>query len=256
MSNQPNNTWDDQLYSAKHNFVYNYGVGLIDLLAPQSHERVLDLGCGSGELTAKISESASSVLGIDSSHEMIAKAKLQFPACDFIRADATDFRFEVPFDALFSNAALHWVLDYKSAIASMYANLSHGGRMVVEFGGKNNVKAITDALRQSLRQRGYRRQADLKLWYFPSVGEYTTALETQGFNVTFAQWYERPTELDDPKTGIVDWLRMFGKPFFDNIPLDDAVVIRNEVQSILYNRLFKNGKWYADYKRIRIIAFK
>ncbi len=256
MSNQPINTWDDQLYNEKHNFVYGHGVGLIDLLAPQSHERILNMGCGSGELTAKINESASSVVGIDSSPEMIAKAKFQFPTCDFQVADVADFRDVEPFDALFSNASLHWVLDYKGAISSMYACLAKGGRMVVEFGGKENVKAIIDALRQSLRQRGYRRQADLKLWYFPSIGEYTTALESQGFNVTFAQWYDRFTELADQKTGIVDWLRMFGKPFFDSIPLEDVDVIRNEVQNSLRDRLFKNGNWYADYKRIRIIAFK
>ncbi|HZJ18738.1 MAG TPA: hypothetical protein VFD35_00090 [Pricia sp.] len=138
----------------------------------------------------------------------------------------------------------------------MYSNLADGGRMVVEFGGKGNVKAITDALRESLCQWGYVRQSDLNLWYFPSIAEYTRALESQNFTVTLAQWYDRPTPLADKKTGIVDWLQMFAKPFFDRIPADEAIEIQNEVQNSLRDRLFKNGKWYADYKRIRIVAYK
>ena len=175
---QPTNTWDARLYNEKHNFVYDYGMGLIDLLAPKPQERILDLGCGSGELTAKINELAGSVVGMDKSPEMIARAKEQFPSCDFEVGDVSDFKFNKPFDAVFSNATLHWVLDYKKAIANMYSNLADGGRMVVEFGGKDNVKAITDALRESLCQWGYVRQSDLNLWYFPSIGEYTGALES------------------------------------------------------------------------------
>lgn len=253
---QPINTWDAQLYNDKHNFVYDYGVGLIDILAPKPNERILDLGCGSGELTAIIHELKSNVVGIDKSPEMVARAKEQYPFCNFEVGDATDFNFSEPFDALFSNAALHWVLDYKKAIANMYTNLADGGRMVVEFGGKNNVKSIIDALRESLRQWGYVRQADLKLWYFPSIGEYTSALETQGFTVTFAQWYDRPTELADEETGMLDWLQMFASPFFDRIPPEDAIEIRKEVQNRLRDQLYKKGKWYADYKRIRIVALK
>lgn len=253
---QPTNTWDAQLYNEKHNFVYDYGMGLIDLLAPKSHERVLDLGCGSGELTAEINKLARSVVGMDTSPDMIVRAKEQFPSCDFEVGDATAFNFSKPFDALFSNATLHWVLDYKKAIANMHSNLADGGRMVVEFGGKHNVKTITDALRVSLGQWGYARQSELRLWYFPSIGEYTSALESQGFTVIFAQWYDRPTLLADEETGIEDWLQMFAKPFFDKIPADDAIKIRKEVQESLRDRLFKNGNWYADYKRIRIVALK
>ena len=253
---QPTNIWDAQLYNDKHNFVYDYGVGLIDLLAPKPNERILDLGCGSGELTAQIQTLAKNVVGIDKSPEMILRAKQQYASCDFEVGDATDFYFEKPFDAIFSNATLHWVLDYKRAIKNMYDNLSEGGRMVVEFGGQHNVKAIIDILREQLIQWGYVRQSALELWFFPSIGEYTSALESQGFTVTFAQWYDRPTELADSETGLVDWLQMFAKPFFDRISAEDAAEIRKEVQRRLTDRLFKNGKWFADYKRIRIIAFK
>lgn len=253
---QPTNLWDAELYNNRHNFVYAYGRGLIDILAPKTHERILDLGCGSGALTVEISGMAGDVIGIDKSSEMIAKAKQRFPANHFKVADATDFHFDEPFDAIFSNATLHWVLDHKKAIANLYSHLKNGGRMVVEFGGKNNVKTIIDGLRDCLRQRGYLRQADLQLWYFPSVGAYANALETQGFTVTLAEWYDRPTELADAATGITDWLQMFGQPFFDRVPVEDADEIRSEVQNTLQDRLFRQGKWYADYKRIRVIAYK
>lgn len=251
---QPANLWDAQLYGDKYNFVYDYGESLVDLLAPKSHERILDMGCGSGELTAKIGSAANSVVGIDKSPEMIARAREQFPYTKFEVGDAIDFISNERFDAIFSNATLHWVLDYRKAIENIYANLKTGGRMVVEFGGKNNVSGITDTLRESLCRWGYVRQSALNLWYFPSIGEYTSVLESEGFTVTFAQWYDRPTELADEETGMADWLQMFAQPFFDRIPADDAIKIRNEVQNNLRDQLFRNGKWYADYKRIRIIA--
>ena len=253
---QPSDTWNVQLYNEKHNFVYNYGLGLIDILAPKPDEQILDLGCGSGELTSKINVLADKVIGIDKSLEMIAKAREQFPPCSFEVGEATDLSCNEPFDAIFSNATLHWVLDYKKAIANMYYNLVSGGRIVVEFGGKNNVKAITNAMRESLCQWGYNRQSVLDLWFFPSIGEYTSALETQGFTVTFAQWYDRPTALADEENGIVDWLQMFAKPFFEGINNEDADEIQKEVQHKLRDQLFKNGKWFADYKRLRIVAYK
>ncbi|MEP3210207.1 MAG: methyltransferase domain-containing protein [Maribacter sp.] len=248
--------WDAQLYNNKHSFVYDFGASLIELLDPKPEERILDLGCGSGELTHKIKELSQAVVGMDKSVEMIQRAQTQFPFIDFVVGDASDFHFEQGFDAIFSNAALHWVIQYKQAIRCMYEGLKEGGRMVVEFGGKDNVKTIVGQLRQSLLKRGFVKQSELELWYFPSIGEYTLALEAVGFKVSFAQWYDRPTALADGATGIKDWLVMFCKPFLEGV--DDASVfeIMNEVQASLKPKLFKNGKWYADYKRIRIVAYR
>ncbi|MDB4292854.1 SAM-dependent methyltransferase, partial [Maribacter sp.] len=100
------------------------------------------------------------------------------------------------------------------------------------------------------------KQSEVALWYFPSIGEYTSALEAEGFTVSFAQWYDRPTELVDEKTGIKDWLFMFCKPFLNGVLASDVLDIMNEVQEGLSPTLFRNGKWYADYKRIRIVAYK
>jgi len=248
--------WDAQLYNERHSFVYDYGLSLVDVLAPNQEERILDLGCGSGELTKAIKEGAGSVIGMDKSPEMIERARLQYPSLEFQVGDASDFCFDEPFDAIFSNATLHWVTKYKAAIDCFYDCLVEGGRLVVEFGGKDNVIAITGQLRKSLKKSGYAAQSELELWYFPSIAAYTTALEAAGFTVCFAQWYDRPTELADDATGIKDWLLMFCKPFFKGVVDSDVSKIINEVQDNLKSELFKNGKWYADYKRIRIVAYK
>ncbi len=253
---QLENIWDANLYNDKHAFVYEYGTSLIDLLDPKPDERILDLGCGSGELTELIRERANVVVGMDKSPEMIAKAKEKFPLCDFEVGDATSFHFDEPFDAIFSNAALHWVVNYKEAVSNMYANLKNGGRIVLEFGGKDNVRQITEQLRNSLKKRGHGKQANLQLWYFPSIGEYTSVLETAGFKVNSAQWYNRPTELSDRETGIKDWLLMFCKPFLAGVNNSDVSNIINEVQENLKQELYRNGKWFADYKRIRIVAHR
>ncbi|NHF60120.1 methyltransferase domain-containing protein [Flavobacteriaceae bacterium TP-CH-4] len=250
------NTWDSGLYDDKHSFVYHYGSSLIELLDPQMDERILDVGCGSGVLTEEIRKRAGEVIGMDASLGMIQKARSSFPHCDFRVGDAADFLFKTPFDAIFSNATLHWVTDYRKAVQCMFGNLKKGGRLVAEFGGKDNVKAITDALRDALKTRGYRKQARLKLWYFPSIGDYSSVLEAVGFRVTFARWYDRPTELDDKQNGIIDWLDMFAKPFFTGVTEEHVEEIKQGVQQNLGRDLFRNGSWYADYKRIRIIAVR
>lgn len=253
---QLEHNWNTQLYNDKHAFVYDYGVSLIELLNPKSNERILDLGCGSGELSYNINELCSEVIGLDKSQEMIQNAIDKFPLVDFQVGNASDFNFNLPFDAIFSNAALHWVTNYREAIKCMRNNLKEGGRLVVEFGGKDNVKTITNQLRKSLLKRNYRSQSELALWYFPSIGQYTSALESEGLMVTFAKWYDRPTELADEDSGIKDWLRMFGKPFFKGVKGSDVEQIMTEIQDCLKPALFSNGKWYADYKRIRVVAHK
>ncbi len=248
--------WDANLYTEKHAFVFDYGNTLIDLLDPKNDESILDIGCGTGQLTAGIAERAKHVTGIDLSPEMIANARQNYPSLDFQIQDASNFHFEKKFDALFSNAALHWVTNYTSAINCMYAAIKKGGRIVVEFGGKGNVQTIVEQLRKSLKDSGYVDQSKIAVWYFPSIASYTAALEAAGFEVVFAQLFDRPTELADEATGIKDWLSMFAKSFFVGVTPDDTEAILSEVQEKLKSVLFKKGKWFADYRRIRIIAIK
>lgn len=246
--------WNAELYTKKHAFVFQYGADLIDLLAPQAGERILDLGCGSGELTRQIANRGATVIGLDSSPTMIEKARQQFATLDFRLGDATTFTLPESLDAIFSNAVLHWVTDYAGAVARMSTHLKPGGRLVVELGGKGNIQQICDAVTHQLRQRGYERPASW--WYFPSVGEYTTLLETNGFRVRLAQHFDRPTRLADPETGLTDWLHQFGDNFFVGVSAADKAAVLEAVNVDLRPVLFQNRSWFADYKRLRVVAEK
>lgn len=248
--------WKPELYNEKHSFVYGYGENLIKVLDPKPTERILDLGCGSGQLTSKINELAKETIGIDKSQEMIYDAKSKFENIRFQVGDAENFDFKEKFDSIFSNATLHWVKNQKKAIKCMFENLNPNGKIVVEFGGKGNVQTIVNQLRNSLRQRGYLTQSELDLWYFPSIGEYSTELESIGFRVLLAEHYDRPTELADEKSGIKDWISMFAENFFKNVSPEDIEEIKNEVQEKVKDKCLIKGKWFADYKRIRIVAVK
>lgn len=247
--------WNPQLYNDKHSFVYDYGASLIDWLSPQKQERILDLGCGSGQLTDSIQQMAKEVIGIDKSPDMITDAQSKFSHIDFQVADAADIHFEEKFDAIFSNATLHWVLEVEKAIDCMYKNLKPGGRIVVEFGGKDNIGNMFQTLRHAFRQRGHIENAEINFWYFPSIGEYASKLEKAGFRVMRAEHYDRWTPLVG-ETGMRDWFLMFGKALFKGISEAEQTEILQEVQDALAPKHLKDGIWYADYKRLRIIAVK
>ncbi len=248
--------WNANLYDEKHSFVFKYGQDLVKTLKAKEEERILDLGCGTGYLTNLIAGSGADVTGIDNSKEMITKAKLQYPDIDFRLMSADNLRFKNPFDAVFSNATLHWILNKQEVIDCMYQALKHGGRLVLEMGGKDNVGSIVNALKDSLLKRGFRKEAGKNIWYFPSLSEYTSLLESKGFRVTYAAHYDRETKLRDSVHGIKDWLKMFGSAFLEGINENVANGILDEVQDKLFSTHFRNGNWYADYKRLRVIAIK
>jgi len=254
--NLKSDSWNVNLYNKKHNFVYEYGEDLLKLLDPKKGEHILDLGCGSGQLTYQISKSETVVTGIDSSKKMIEAAKINYPEINFYVKNAANFNFDKPFDAIFSNAVLHWVLESEKAVKSMSNNLKHGGRLVLEFGGKGNVETILNAVRKILQNEGYVNESKIENWYFPAVSEYSSLLEENGFKVEYANLYDRPTELADSKNGIKDWLLMFGDSFFNNLTEHAKDEILEKVQKDVKNSCFVNGKWYADYKRIRVLARK
>ena len=138
----------------------------------------------------------------------------------------------------------------------MRKNLKIGGRLVVEFGGKGNVQIIIDQIKISLSARGFVKNANIENWYFPSISEYSSLLEKNGFEVEFAHLYDRLTELADNENGIRDWIEMFGSSFFADIPEEDKNDILEEVQNNVREKCFIDGKWIADYKRIRVLARK
>src|ERR1700760_4882630 len=163
--------WNATEYDDNYNYVYKYGEVVVKLLAPQQGERILDLGCGTGYLTNIIAQAGARVIGIDKSAAMIERAQAAYPDLDFRVMSATEFQFDTPFDAIFSNATLHWVLDKDSAIDHIYQALRTGGRLVLEMGGKGNVEEILVATRKALTRHHFYTNAATQLWYFPSLGE-------------------------------------------------------------------------------------
>ena len=249
-------SWNVDLYNEKHGFVHQYGSQLVDLLHPTAGEHILDLGCGSGQLTNKISESSAKVVGIDSSEEMIQASQELFPNLEFYHMDAQSFAFEQSFDAIFSNAVLHWVKNQRAATTNMFHHLKEGGRLVVEFGGHGNVATIIKALKSSLISHGFHENANIERWYFPTISNYTSLLEELGFEVVLAQLVDRPTLLESKNNGIKDWIEMFGSHFFEGIQQETKLAILTEVQNKVKTKCFKDGQWYADYRRIRVVAIK
>lgn len=248
--------WNASLYDDKHAFVFKYGEDLVNLLKPRAGERILDLGCGTGYLTSVIASSGASVAGIDSSLEMVTKAKTEYPQIDFQVQSANNFHFDANFDAVFSNAVLHWIQEKEKVVELVYKYLKKNGRFVFEMGGKHNVEKIIKALQKSLSKHGYVQNTDVALWYFPSIGEYASLLESKGFRVMFAMHYDRETKLSDDKNGVKDWLKMFAGAYLNGINEADKEDILNDTQAILEPTNCRNGSWYADYRRLRMVALK
>ncbi len=247
--------WNSEFYDKSHDFVSKHGKGVFEYLKPEKHETILDLGCGTGDLTFEIFKCCRKVIGIDSSEEMIAAARSKFPEIEFERMDAQHLEYKNVFDAIFSNAVLHWVADQKTAIRGMYEALRPGGRIILEFGGKGNNEQMLGSLRRSFNNRGLYDNANIDFWYYPSIGEYSSQLEMHNFRVVHAEHFDRFTELKGNQ-GIKDWFQMFGEKFFSGIsaPLRDEIL--DDVQDDLTETHNVNGKWHADYKRIRVVAVK
>lgn len=248
--------WNADLYDQKHAFVFKFGEDVLDLLDVKAGEHILDIGCGTGHLTKQIQDKGAIVKGTDYSPDMIAQAKALFPDVDFAVENAADFYTDQKYDAVFSNAALHWVLDANGAIKSIYDALKHGGRFVAEMGGKGNVEKLTQAVRLVLVNHGYINQADVKVWFFPSTAEYAKLLEDHGFRVTFTSHFDRKTPLQDGDEGVAKWIRMFGAQFLQDIPEDEKEQILKEITHKLEPYYNEGGQWYADYKRLRFVAVK
>lgn len=249
------NQWNAELYDTQHAFVAEFGNELVGLLSPQSGESILDLGCGTGTLTQAIAAHGAHVIGVDSALSMIEQARQNYPELQFELADATNLPFVDQFDSVFSNAVLHWVKEPEAAIASVWQALKPGGRFVAEFGGKGNVQAILRAINHAFTQAGL-PISDPNPWYFPSIAEYASLLEQQGFEVVFATLFSRITPLDAGENGLQNWLEMFANSFFQDLDPDQKSALIADIETQLRPQLYRDDTWFADYRRIRITAIK
>jgi trans-aconitate methyltransferase len=251
--------WNSNLYDTAHSFVAEYGKSVLDLLPLQSGERVLDLGCGTAHLTQQIAERGARVVGFDASAEMLEEARRLYPTLHLVQADASHFSItelgeKEPFDAVFSNATLHWIPNAEGVVRSVYAALKPQGRFVAEFGGKGNVATIRRAAREALQDLTGRDIPDR--FYFPSLAEYASLLERCGFHVEAMWHFDRPTPLEGAD-GIANWLRMFGSAILYDI--DDTIREAACVQAqerLRESPLASNGAWTADYVRLRFVVRK
>jgi len=242
--------WDPARYRRNAGFVATLGEPLLELLAPRPGERILDLGCGDGALTTLIADSAS-VLGVDASAAQVAAARARGLAAEVV--DGTRLAFDTAFDAVFSNAALHWMRDPDAVIAGVWRALRPGGRFVAECGGAGNVASVRGALAVALRRRGIDAEA-ANPWYFPPAEEYRARLEARGFAVVEMALIPRPTRLPG---ALADWLDTFAESFLATVPPQSRPSVKREVEDMLRGDLADaSGAWTVDYVRLRFKALK
>jgi len=243
--------WDPRTYAQHARFVSDLGAGVVDLLAPRPGERILDLGCGDGALTERLVAAGASVVAVDASEEQVAGARSRGLDARVARGEALPFAGE--FDAVFSNAALHWMRDASAVVASVHRALRPGGRFVAEMGGAGNVAAIRRALAEALGRRGI-DGAGLDLLYLPAAEEYRALLEAHGFSVRSITLFARPTPLPGELSA---WLETFAQSYLRAVSSEERPRLMDEVSAALRPHLYDPGRgWVADYVRLRFAAVR
>lgn len=244
-------TWDPERYARHARFVSDLGQPVVELLAPRAGERILDLGCGDGALTAELVAAGCRVIGVDASAEQVAAARAR--GLDARVVDGEHLAFDAAFDAVFSNAALHWMPHADAVIAGVWRALVPGGRFIAECGGAGCVAAIETALLAALARRGIDGWS-VHPWFFPTVEDYRARLEARGFAVDSMVLIPRPTPLPGD---IIGWLETFAESFTAPLPLAERPAFLAEVRDALRPMLCDTaGRWTADYVRLRFKARK
>jgi SAM-dependent methyltransferase len=239
--------WSPASYAANARFVSDLGEPVVDWLAPEPGERILDVGCGDGALSQRIAERGASVLGVDASSSMVAAAREAGLNARVLDGEALTFEGE--FDGVFSNAALHWMTDPAAVMAGIRKALRPAGRFVGELGAAGNVITVTNAIAATLAERGMERP---QAWFFPTPAQWCTRLEANGFIVERLHRFPRPTPVPN---GLEGWLRTFGHDCFEQVPPEQREAVIAEVMDRARPALCDaDGNWTLDYVRLRFAA--
>jgi trans-aconitate methyltransferase len=246
-------SWDADWYDRGFGYVSALGGDLLDLVEVGPGQRLLDLGCGTGVLLARLAATGAEVVGIDADPAMVDIARTRVPGAEIAVADGHDFSVEQPVDVIFSNAALHWMTRQSEVIARVWAALKPGGRFVAEMGGAGNVGRIVAALQQVGHEMG--RQVTTP-WYFPTVAQQSALLEGAGFRVASMEHFSRPTPLTDCRDGVADWVRMFGGHMMAAFEPETHALVLDRVNELTAPELLTEAGWMADYWRLRFVAVR
>lgn len=242
-------------YDSAFGYVSAHGAPLVDLLDPQPGEKIIDLGCGTGSFTADIAERGAEVLGIDGAPEMVAQASALNPGLSFTIGDAHDFTISEPFDAVASNAALHWMTrDPDAVIAHVHAALRPGGRFVGELGGAGNCAELIAAMQTAWRVFGL-GEPELP-WYFPTPAEYAARLEDGGFTIRLLEHADRPSRMTECPDGAADWVRIYAPSTLADVPPEMVDPLLARVNELAAPALRRESGWVADYVRLRFAAIR
>jgi len=244
-------TWQAKQYQQNAAFVAELGVSLLDWLNAQPHESILDLGCGEGALAEKIAATGAQVTGVDASSSMVKAAVDKGLNAQIMDGQALTFNQD--FDAVFSNAALHWMPDAMAVLQGVSRSLKPNGRFVAELGGAGNIEAIRNAMQQVFTENP-EFGSFINPWFFPTETEYQALLEQAGFTVVKLELYQRPTPLE---SGIQAWLKVFAEYLTHHLNTQQTEYFLNQVERKLRPMLFSQEHgWVADYVRLRLIAIK
>ena len=244
-------TWDPQAYAQHGAFVHGLAGGVLEWLNAQPGERILDLGCGDGQLTLKLMATGAQITGVDASAQMVAAARAHGVTADHAPAEALPYP-DHSFDAVFSNAALHWMRDHDAMLAQVHRVLRPGGRFVAECGGHGNIAALRVAFAAVLERHGFAgRESDVN--YYPTSEAYRSRLEQHAFTVERIVLLPRPTPLGPG--GMSEWFKTFRNGVLETLPPDVRETVLNETVNLLASALLEEkGNWTADYVRLRFIA--
>lgn len=245
--------WDAERYETHHGFVARYGQSLLDEAGDLRGRHVLDLGCGTGALSAELAGHGALVTGVDSSAVMTAKARALHPGLAFLEMDACELPWKDVFDLVFSNAVFHWISRQDRLLAAVFSALRPGGALLCEFGGRGNIARMQGTFQAAARAHGHECRS---AFFFPDREEYLALLEGAGFTNCAVRVYDRPTPLQEGRAGLRHWALQFFAADLDSMPPPTRQAVLADMERRLESMAWDGVRWTADYRRIRVVARK